>query len=405
MGKDLNAIKNELNESPMYNLSLSSKELFHSNFLAWLGKNEKTRRFFVGMIKELTGIGLKSDGKWSVEREDKNFDLCIKEKDKYILVIENKVKSIPRKSQLDEYERKIKNNNGTKFLLLTLVKEFPHKDDIDIKNGGRWITKTYQDIAKIMENKTSLVGDTYLKSLIEDYIVFIKNVDELAEIWQKDNKNNPFFAKSADLKGLEKLSDLYVKIQFSSYCIKLQEKIKNDIKDVVVYDQDTTVPTTLDKNKLYIFVGWEYSSNGHEGVLDVAIPVEYDNGGKPTIRYGCRSSDLLIKIQVEGISYRHVLEQNNNQLNLINIGTSTPYTSLGWFADLTKSDSGKVDFGNNDIFGTVLYPQRKVKYWPFKSYKSNFIYQEKKITKNIQVDAVLDNIVQEIQRVINAFKK
>ncbi len=391
----------------MYNLSLSSKELFHSNFLAWLGKNANTRRFFVGMIEELTGIQLDFNGNWSVEREDKNFDLCIKEKDKYILVIENKVKSIPRKSQLDEYVGKInKNNNGTKFLLLTLVKEFPHKDDIDIKNGGRWITKTYQDIAKIMENKTSLVGDTYLKSLIEDYIVFIKNVDELAEIWQKDNKNNPFFAKSADLNGLEKLSDLYVKIQFSSYCIKLQEKIKNDIKDVVVYDQDTTIPTTLDKNKLYIYVGWGYSSNGHNGVLDVAIPVEYKNG-KPTILYGCCSPDSLIKIQVEGISYRHVLEQNKNQRDLIATGKSEPYTNLGWFALDPKGGSQKVKYGNNNIFEEVLYPQKIkiVNNWPFNTYKSNFIYQYKKIKNGTNVDAVLDNIVQEIQRVIDAFKK
>ncbi len=142
MAENLDAIKDNLNASPMYNLSLSSKELFHSNFLAWLGNNKETRQFFVAVIKELTKIELDFNGDWKVEREDKNFDLCIKKDNDYILVIENKVKSIPSKAQLDRYVGKIEdyykkqNEYPTKFLLLTLANEFPDKKSISEEKNG-----------------------------------------------------------------------------------------------------------------------------------------------------------------------------------------------------------------------------------------------------------------------------
>ena len=101
-------IRAELEPSPMYNMSLSSKELFHSNLLAWLGNTQETKAFFVDIVDKLAGIKLDLNDSWTVEREDKNFDLCIKKGKDYLLVIENKVKSIPRKAQLDEYVGKIK---------------------------------------------------------------------------------------------------------------------------------------------------------------------------------------------------------------------------------------------------------------------------------------------------------
>ena len=96
-------VVSDLKASPLFSLSLSSKELFHSNFLAWLGNNDRTKQFFVEVINELVkDLNLQSTGNWIVEREDHHFDLCINEinkkgkKGKYLLIIENKVKSIVR---------------------------------------------------------------------------------------------------------------------------------------------------------------------------------------------------------------------------------------------------------------------------------------------------------------------
>ncbi|MBQ5706558.1 MAG: hypothetical protein IIV73_08105, partial [Bacteroidaceae bacterium] len=48
----------DLNNSPMFHLSLSSKELFHSNLLAWLAEDPDTRELFV---KVLNLFGLENE--------------------------------------------------------------------------------------------------------------------------------------------------------------------------------------------------------------------------------------------------------------------------------------------------------------------------------------------------------
>ena len=421
MAEDLETIKRikeKLKDSPMYNLSLSSKELFHSNFLAWLGNNKETRQFFVAVIKELAEeIELDCNGEWEVAREDKNFDLCIKKDNDYILVIENKVKSIPRKSQLDEYVKKIEdlgNTNDTKFLLLTLVDEFPHKDDINKEKGGCWQIKTYNDLANIMDmdKNKSLVKDSYFKLLLNDYKVFIENMNALAGIWLSDT-NKEAFAKTFDFKGLEKISDLYAKIQFSSYCINLQGMIQKQLGDnIIVCDRDSIQEGS--DNDIYIYVGWGYSSKGKSGLLDIAIPVAYDNENdnyneKPKIKYGCcfPKCEYTIKIQVQGRSYCHVLEKTSGNRNLVKTGIGSPYTDdLKWFSEYPQNDS-KVNYGNNDLFEDGLYPQneKSVNKWPFKSYNSSFIYQSKTINKNAQVNAVLQNIVDEVKSVLKWLSK
>lgn len=428
--KDLNDIKKELNASPMYNLSLSSKELFHSNFLAWLGNNKETRQFFVAVIKELAEeIELDCNGEWEVAREDKNFDLCIREAIKkikkgeevvvgyrYILVIENKVKSIPRKPQLDEYVKKIEDLKGNKdvpnYLLLTLANEFPDKKSISEEK--KWEIKTYANLADAMNNALCCIKEEdkgiYHKSLIIDYISFISNLNDLVEKWQANEK----YANNDDLGELNKISDLRAKIRFSSYCIKLQGMMIQELDDsIIVYDRDS-IPEESRNDKLYIYVGWGYSSKGKSGLLDIAIPVAYDNENdnyneKPKIKYGCcfPKCEYTIKIQVQGRSYCHVLEKTSGNRNLVKTGIGLPYTDdLKWFSEYPKNDS-KVNYGNNDLFEDGLYPQneKSVNKWPFKSYNSSFIYQSKTINKNAQVNAVLQNIVDEVKIVLEWLSK
>ena len=111
----------------MFHLSLSSKELFHSNLLAWLAEDPDTRELFVVVLKlfglensqaEKLADGIRGN-EYMVLREYNNFDFCICEKLKnwkekpgeeeyvpgrVVLVLENKFKSIPYETQLKGYE-------------------------------------------------------------------------------------------------------------------------------------------------------------------------------------------------------------------------------------------------------------------------------------------------------------
>ena len=96
--------KQKLEQSPMLQLSLGSKELFHSNFLYWLWKAEPD-----AFWKIMSGFNIIQEDGMEVYREKNNFDFSIYNKDGYVVaVIENKVKSVPDKVQLEGYDSKIK---------------------------------------------------------------------------------------------------------------------------------------------------------------------------------------------------------------------------------------------------------------------------------------------------------
>ena len=106
-----NALKS-LNMSPLFNLSLTSKELFHSNFLAWLGTQFPNQ--FSLMMSDL--LDIKDYILYeSIKREYKHSDICFKMKngsDIKSVIIENKVKSIPYKEQLEQYSEKCSNDDS-----------------------------------------------------------------------------------------------------------------------------------------------------------------------------------------------------------------------------------------------------------------------------------------------------
>ena len=86
--RNIMGIITDLKNSPMFHLSLSSKELFHSNLLAWLAEDPDTKDLFVEVLKlfdleDLRAIdladGIRNDT-YMVLREYKNFDFCICEK-------------------------------------------------------------------------------------------------------------------------------------------------------------------------------------------------------------------------------------------------------------------------------------------------------------------------------------
>ena len=127
-----------LDDSPLFKLSLSSKELFHSNFLEYLSSvNPKS---FERLINKMAGLPEDYDwpDNWSVLREYHNFDLCVVEQVEYcddnyekddtensedeltedvkaeyriLFVIENKVKSIPYEKQLKQYSKEAEDLN------------------------------------------------------------------------------------------------------------------------------------------------------------------------------------------------------------------------------------------------------------------------------------------------------
>lgn len=196
MNQEQEAFVKELKNNVAFQLSLSSKELFHSNFLAWLAEDDATRDVFNELLHTCFGVDWDFDpDTLMVKREYKNFDLCICEKIKnpnvekvklgteeeympgrILFVLENKFKSIPYEEQLIKYQKHISElNKGTdtqtNYILLCLTESFT--------GNGNWKFVTYsQYIEALSKANKKLQANSCYHELIEKYCNFIKLFSE-----------------------------------------------------------------------------------------------------------------------------------------------------------------------------------------------------------------------------------
>ena len=244
----------KLEQSPLFNVSLASKELFHSNFIYWISQiNKDVFKEIIATLLDADVEDLKWGENWDVRREHEHFDLCVvnsvqnlfkdigggkqKNSEEIVLfVLENKVKSIPSKKQLDEYwekcsllsrienlekdlkkerdalkektaertiktaERTIKKYNEIlelatqHYLLLSLSTDFPDKQAII--DDKKWHIKNYGDLStcftKKMSNislekgKISSLTQTYFQNIVSDYCRYIESLQQLMILWNSD---------------------------------------------------------------------------------------------------------------------------------------------------------------------------------------------------------------------------
>ena len=254
-----------LEKSPMFKLSLSSKELFHSNFLEWLSTVEMEQ--FKKLILQMAGVqcGKERDDwtwdlTWEVKREYNNFDLCIvegnpkgnveEEEDlrqerelhldggenehaediqggRILFVLENKVKSIPYEGQLKQYSTEAEEMNG-KFYYKEAEKE------VDVAEKERDVNKTIM----LMEKEDPKVW--YMREKGK-----IKNADKKWFKWNSVKKS------WESLKYQEISNKNLVAFSKTNYYSKYeQEKKKNKEIRYVLLSLATDFPN-MPKNNLF----------------------------------------------------------------------------------------------------------------------------------------------------------
>lgn len=290
----------KLNNNPIFHLSLSSKELFHSNFLAWLAVDKKTQALFKKILYTWLGedtFDYNTDC-MEVKREYKNFDFSICEKitndkesktGRIRLVLENKFKSIAYKAQLENYQKKVdalneeadkaqckaklKLNSAkfenwkenaklpkTKYILLTLAEDFLDKEAV--KESG-WIIVTYANYSKTLHDNLDLVKDKFYKELLEKYCEFIDAFytytnNCLEQIKYTDNWE---ILKNEDFSSL-RCNDIWQKLVMHQCALQLAKKLEKKFgKDfqptIITSDQEIWGENgTENKDKLFMRVSY-----------------------------------------------------------------------------------------------------------------------------------------------------
>lgn len=383
-----------LQSSPLFNLSLSSKELFHSNFLAWLAQQYPA--FFVEICKDLGCKADWSSADWSVKREHLNFDLSIQVGKKTVMVLENKVKSIPSKSQLDEYVGKISKeekqyDDNRDLILLSLSTSFPDKQAIE--DEMKWQIRSYEDLWKaIVKNKHRFIHNRYDNDLIEDYCLFVATLHEWSKSWKVEDTSR-FLLSESDKKPFDdlRITDLQDKVWNSQLlerlnsCLKKSKSWDNVVSGKNIWEIAEDDSACLSK----VFTNFGFTHG--QGLLEAKIKV---------------NQDYVLLIQIQGNRYCHGIEWIKK-----GPGDHNQFWEMTQKEEIIKKlaffqfAENKASFPNicKDNDEPIAARKRKGEIRDFNKYGDRFLYQSKLIKEDALVCDVLASVREELEHIVDVF--
>lgn len=203
-----------LKQSPVFSMSLGSKELFHSNFWAWIIEQEEGRPFINVFFPDFKLSDFKE-----VKREDGNRDLVIRDVAGNEYVIENKIKSYPSLKQIEDY-RCFKG-------VLTGIKEPP------FELPKKWEFKSYKTIGEKLQSIARCFPEGFNRKIIEEYSKVVLAIDEIINESLNERKEYLSFetSKTSDLQSIRML-DVYKKAKADDFAVRCEDLIK-DIKPLI----------------------------------------------------------------------------------------------------------------------------------------------------------------------------
>ena len=302
-----------LRKNPMFRLSMSSLELFHSNFLEWL--------FDIDHKAFLKCFGLKvnNSSTYTIEREyhlgttklatGKNkqwvTDIAVFENGTLILIIENKIKSTPSKGQLENQSKESdKKAKGCKKVLLSLFEYSVSKG----KSYG-FDKVLYKKLCrKILYNYKSHLPNTYIKDYCDmlERLQFILDNDPLVKNWR--GRCYTAHLPSADLETCG-IIDAFRKYQAASLVDKFEKRfIKTDPKTGMSLCKKINLPMTC-----------EHSLNHKRACA--------------TIAYELNNGTLCVGVQVEQDQLRIFFENKDKNKKIVEAKAQECWTN--WFYPLT----------------------------------------------------------------------
>lgn len=382
---------NPLQSSSLFHLSLTSKELFHSNFLYWLGVTYRD------LFKEtFSNLGCRTaawpEG-WTVEREYKaaksiSLDLCVKgpgKNGKIYLILENKVKSIPNQQQLNRYAANGNLADTCDFILLSLATDFPDKDQIDVNSGGKWIVWNYGDLAAALDKALTSCGGNvrpFHKAILEDYIQMVRGLDGLFGHLTVDDDSRYGYAEDEELREYINLlkqlrmEDVYEKVRASLLAGRLKQMLKDRFADRNIAIESgykiEEIGESTEQRLAKIYVDSGYTNK--QGIVEAKVKI---------------NDRYVLTIQIQGEQYRHAIEWFNTVQDQWE-QTQQERLPSGWFS--STAHNKQLDDQTKDHCKYVAKPSNSI-----------FLYRYRKIKDNETVDNVLNEVVNDICHIFETY--
>lgn len=326
-------IMKDVKDSPLFNMSLSNKELFHSNLISWVFTE------YPAIMKTFLKIDDEFE-KYKVNREYHNFDLSV-HTDKKVYIIENKVKSIPSIEQLEGYKLKasrLEKNKEKQLFLLSF-----YGDGFEGDNQG-WSWLSYIDLVKAIKNYLP-IENKYHQYLLEDYCDLIEKINYFYGSFLPKNEkellyDNDMVGCARDLR----IADMYYKFRLAKVSSMVLEKMRMKGLNVV---KGKLPADDLDKDQILLDINM---TNG-TGLIEVKSVIPHPSGS------------LVFGVQVQNFDFRLFILSDNHKL-VDSIVNRVNYSDIWFdFSELEKlfPSSHKIQKKDFCTFATKDY-NMKYKY-------------------------------------------
>ncbi len=302
-----------LENSLLYQMSLGSKELFHSNVWAWLIEKEPA---FIGVF--FKNVELFRFSNIKVEREKANRDIVVSflyNGEKECFIIENKIKTLPTEEQLKRYTENIGNYYLSRAVFTGIIN--PFNDDIKIENNGvnmLWEFCSYAEISKGIKevaNKTDKLSSEQ-RSQVNEYCQIIEEMYNI--LFSEVEKNNGIlkYENNTQLERI-RLNHLGMKFKGADFVSYLKERININYRPE---NFQTDIHQSFNNGK-------------------VTIDIRYTDKTEQSKRW------LTLGVQIEGTQYRIIAERNSSEYSCEDVYNEFKNS---WFNRKEKSISMKKEY-------------------------------------------------------------
>lgn len=322
-------IETGLRNNLLFNLSLGSKELFHSNLLSGLFgmKVENGIEFSKELISKLflnkiqcSKVDLNQIQFIDPSREEKSLDLILRlynkesdnlskeeldekmpadnrEKPILTIVIENKLKSIPNKNQLKLYEGKIKNEN-TVYFLLSLIELKKDKNSIWNHINYENVHTSLKETLNEFKHKLPVIDSKIkFKDYIEEYLLFLSLLLALKSSLKTTTEDNLAFTNIEKFNGINfkklRLHDLLHKIKYERIKEFILENLSNEFNDEKYSIVVNSNKRTFDTKSIYLGTNFTHGS----GLVDLKL-----------LTFSCKEICHFLVIQLQSNHLRYASE-------------------------------------------------------------------------------------------------
>ncbi len=271
-----------LDAEPLFHMSLGSKELFHSNFIAWFARKYADEACAV--LGPWAGAASSGD-QHRVGREEGDLDLVIELPGHNPLVVENKVFSMPDERQLERYAQGpvAKMKRRPALVLLSLANP-GWKEDEYRGLHGTWRHVGYDSLRRALLGCVGRLrrSEPYDADTVQHYCELVRLLVELKDLVAIHDNGEliPLSAEAAVELARVRVADHAQKLRMHQIGARLRALLTAEVDDVEIRCDYTSGGPLIDAfvpfkggNR----VGWQYQG----GQFRLAIVLESLAGRGP----------------------------------------------------------------------------------------------------------------------------